>query len=403
MRSHHDPKNGRRGRPPFWPAARRRRRKYAWPALVALTLIAAFGLAPAAGAASSWSWPTIPVPLPRLAQPWWSYLPGLGGTTTPTTPTGGTTGGTGSSTPSTPSKLSGTPFAGTYTNSAGSLVYQGYVPSTYKSGTAVPLVVALHGCTETADQFRQLTRWDELAEAKGFIVVFPQQSKDNNSMNCWNFFQTAHMSRGAGEPSLIAGLTTWVQQHYTVDAHRTYVTGLSAGGAMSSVMAATYPDLYAAAGIGSGCEYAATAACAGYKSADPVTAGQQAYKAMGQYARPMPVILFEGDKDTTVPPVNAQQIVQQWQVTDDLADDGAGNGSIPVQATSVTQGSVPGGHTYSVTQYSDGSHKELLESWLVNGMGHAWSGGCSCQQYADPAGPDETGAMYAFFMAHPKP
>jgi poly(hydroxyalkanoate) depolymerase family esterase len=268
----------------------------------------------------------------------------------------------------------------------------------------VPLVVSLHGCTQTADVFRQLTRWDALAEAKGFIVVFPEQSKGNNNMNCWNFFQQGHMQRDKGEPSLIAGITQWVQQHYTVDSHRIYVNGLSAGGAMSSVMAATYPDLYAAAGVGSGCEYAATAACAGYKSADPVQAGQQAFQAMGQHARRMPVILFEGDQDTTVPPVNAQQLVQQWQLTDDMADDGVKNGSIPVQPTGVTHGTSPGGQAYTVTSYSDApGGKELLQSWLVSGMGHAWSGGCSCEQYSDPAGPDETGAMYAFFMAHPMP
>jgi poly(hydroxyalkanoate) depolymerase family esterase len=361
-------------------------------------LLAAFGLAPSTAGAASW--PTIPIPIPSLARPWWSYLPGFGGATTPALPPSGT-----GSTPAsgTTSPLPGKQFSGTFTNAAGSLDYLGYVPSTYQPGTAMPLVVALHGCTESADEFRQLTRWDALAQAKGFIVVFPQQSSNANSMKCWNFFQSADMSRGAGEPAVVAGITRWVQQHYTVDAHRTYVSGLSAGGAMSSVMAATYPDLYAAAGIGSGCEYAATAACAGYKSADPVTAGQQAYKAMGSHARPMPVILFEGDQDTTVPPVNAQQIVQQWQVTDDLADDGGQNGSVPVQATGVTRGSVPGGHSYTVTSYSDGHAKELLQSWLVNGMGHAWSGGCSCARYADPAGPDETGAMYAFFMAHPMP
>ncbi|MDX6584594.1 MAG: hypothetical protein QOI10_3778, partial [Solirubrobacterales bacterium] len=265
------------------------------------------------------------------------------------------------------------------------------------------LVVSLHGCTESADQFRQLTRWDSLAEAKNFIVVFPQQSANNNQLKCWNFFQTASMQRDAGEPSLIAGVTRWVQSHYTVDARRTFVNGLSAGGAMSSVMAATYPDLYAAAGIGSGCEYAATAACAGYKSSDPVQAGKQAYAAMGSHARAMPVILFEGDKDTTVPPVNAQQLVQQWQMTDDLADDAAANGSIPVQPTSVAPGQVPNGHAYTVTTYSDGHSSELIQSWLVAGMSHAWSGGCSCAQYSDPAGPDETAAMYAFFVNHPMP
>jgi poly(hydroxyalkanoate) depolymerase family esterase len=267
----------------------------------------------------------------------------------------------------------------------------------------VPLVVSLHGCTETADTFRQLTRWDQLAEIKGFIVVFPQQSKDNNNMQCWNFFQSADMKRDAGEPSLIAGITRLVQQQYSVDTRRTYVDGLSAGGAMSSVMAATYPDLYAAAGIGSGCEYAATAACAGYQGVDPVQAGQQAYAAMGSHARVMPVAVFQGDKDTTVPPVNAQQIIQQWQVTDDLADDGAADRSVPVRATNVASGQVANGHSYTVTTYADGQNKELLQSWLVNGMSHAWSGGCSCAQYADPAGPDETAAMYAFFVNHPLP
>jgi poly(hydroxyalkanoate) depolymerase family esterase len=332
---------------------------------------------------------------------WWSYLPpgARGSTSLPVS--------SGSSSPSSASPrssaLPGKSFSGTFTDAAGPLEYQGYVPSTYKSGTAVPLVVALHGCTESADQFRQLTGWDRLAEAKGFIVVFPQQSPNNNKTKCWNFFQTAHMKRDGGEPSLIADITRWVQKQYTVDPRRTFVNGLSAGGAMSSVMAATYPDLYAAAGIGSGCEYAATAACAGYKSSDPVQAGKQAFDAMGSHARPMPVILFEGDKDTTVPPVNAQQLVQQWQFTDDLADDAAANGSIPVQPTSVVQGQVPNGHAYTVTTYSDGHHAELLQSWLVAGMGHAWSGGCSCAQYADPAGPDETAAMYAFFMNHPLP
>ncbi|MEA2306499.1 MAG: hypothetical protein QOH43_3779 [Solirubrobacteraceae bacterium] len=390
-------------------ARRARRLRHIRPALACVVGLLTFGVAAATAGAATW--PTVQLSTASTTKPWWCSLPGTGSvpacaTTPVSTGGGGTTGTGGGTTPGTGTsgtpKQAGAAFSGTFTNTSGSLAYQGYVPSTYKSGTAMPLVVALHGCTESADQFRQLTRWDQVAEAKGFIVVFPEQSANNNQTKCWNFFQAAHMSRGSGEPSLIAGITQWVQQHYTVDARRTYVNGLSAGGAMSSVMAATYPDLYAAAGIGSGCEYAATAACAGYKSADPVQAGNAAFKAMGTHARPMPVILFEGDKDTTVPPVNAQQLVQQWQVTDDLADDNSANNSIPVAPTGVTNGSVPGGHTYTVTSYSNG-HSELMQSWLVAGMGHAWSGGCSCEQYADPAGPDESTAMYTFFMAHPMP
>jgi poly(hydroxyalkanoate) depolymerase family esterase len=391
-------------------------------ASVCILACAAFGMLAGAANAASGSSPSWTRYLPGGGLSWTQYLPGghflpswskyLSARGFSWTGSKGSTGSTGSSgssgasssAPSTPtSSLPGKPFSGTYTGAGASMDYLGYVPSTYQAGTAVPLVVSLHGCTQTADVFRQLTRWDQLAEAKHFIVVFPQQSSANNQYSCWNFFQDANMKRGAGEPSHIAGLVQWVQQHYNIDSHRIYIDGLSAGGAMSSVLAATYPDLFAAAGIGEGCEYASGAACAGYQGADPKQAGQQAYAAMGSHARPMPVILFEGDQDTTVPPANAQQIIQQWQVTDDLADDGLANGSIPVQPTSTTNGQVANGHSYTVTSYSNGHKAELIQYWLVHGMAHAWSGGCSCEQYSDPAGPDETGAMYSFFMNHPMP
>jgi poly(hydroxyalkanoate) depolymerase family esterase len=297
----------------------------------------------------------------------------------------------------------GTLTSGDYSGTAGTQHYELYVPSTYKAGTPMPLVVALHGCTQTADSFRVLTRWDTVAEAKGFIVVFPQQDPGSNNMSCWNFFQDKSMHRSAGEPAKIAAVTNYVEQNYAVDPHRVYASGLSAGGAMASVMAATYPDMFAAIGIGSGCEYAATATCAGYKSADPVQAGQQAYKEMGSNARPMPFIAFEGDADTTVPPVNADQLVQQWLTTDDLADDGALNGSVPTVPWKTTQGQVPGGESYTINTYADGSNAELAQYWTVHGMKHAWSGGNPAESYADPSGPDETAAMYAFFASHPAP
>jgi poly(hydroxyalkanoate) depolymerase family esterase len=297
----------------------------------------------------------------------------------------------------------GATFSGNYTGSAGTRAYTGYVPSTYVAGTAVPLVVVLHGCTQTAEVMRQLTRFDQLAETKGFIAVYPEQSSSANSLSCWNFFQDAHIHRGAGEPALIAGITNLMQQRYTVDPHRIYVAGLSAGGGMASVMGATYPDVFAAVGVGSGCEYAATATCAGYQSADPAQAAKAAYAEMGSRARPIPVIAFQGDKDTTVPPVNADQLISQWQQTADLADDAAANGSVPAKAAKTEQGQVAGGRSYTVRSYSDSKGGELMQYWLVQGMGHAWSGGCSCQSYSDPQGPDATAAMYAFFAAHPLP
>jgi poly(hydroxyalkanoate) depolymerase family esterase len=347
---------------------------------------------------SSW-WSKLPG---RLGQVGWK-LPGTGqpqppkppagggGTTTP--PSGGSGGATGT----------GASFSGNYTSSAGSRAYRGYVPSTYEKGKAMPLVVVLHGCTQSADVIRQLTRFDQLAEAKGFIAVFPEQPSSANQQSCWNFFQDAHTHRGSGEPAMIAGITDWVKQHYTVDPAKTYVAGLSAGGAMASVMGATYPDVFAAIGVGSGCEYGATAACAGYQSTDPAKAAQAAYAAMGSYARPMPVIAFQGDKDTTVPPVNGDQLVEQWRLTADLADDATANGSFASSPATTTEGQVPNGRSYTIRDYNDSSGKQFVEYWTVHGMPHAWSGGCSCQKYSDPTGPDETAAMYAFFMSHPMP
>jgi poly(hydroxyalkanoate) depolymerase family esterase len=295
----------------------------------------------------------------------------------------------------------GTLSSGTYSGPEGSQKYELYIPSSYRAGTAVPLVVALHGCTQSADQFRLLTRWDVQAEAHGFIVVFPQQDSSANNFTCWNFFQDGSMHRSAGDPARIAAVTSLIENSYNVDPHRVYATGLSAGGAMASVLGATYPDYFAALGIASGCEYAATAACAGYKSADPTVAGRQAYKEMGPRARPMPFIAFQGDADTTVPPANADQLVQQWLLTNDLADDGAANGSVPTKPAKTTASFAQAGRYATVRTYVDSRKAELGAYWLVHGMKHAWSGGNSSQQFSDSSGPDATAAMYAFFGRHP--
>ena len=170
--------------------------------------------------------------------------------------------------------------------------------------------------------------------------------------------------------------------------------------------AATLPELQPGSrpiGVGSGCEYAATATCAGYKSADPAQAAKAAYAEMGSRARPIPVIAFQGDKDTTIPPVNADQLISQWRQTADLADDARANGSVPATAIKTEQGKVAGGRTYTVRSYADARGGELMQYWLVQGMGHSWSGGCSCQPFSDPQGPDETAAMFAFFAEHPLP
>jgi poly(hydroxyalkanoate) depolymerase family esterase len=285
----------------------------------------------------------------------------------------------------------GTHFSGSYTNSAGARSFMGYVPSGYHRGTPVPLVVALHGCTETDDVFRQLSGLDSLAEAKHFIVVYPQQDRHANPMSCWNWFINQNMQRGSGEPAIIAGLTQWVQTHYSIDPDRTFLLGFSAGGAMADVMGATYPDLYAAIGIGSGIQYGGID-----PTVSPTQAGHKAFAAMGSYARVVPVEIFQGGQDDIVPPSSATKLVGQWETTDNLA----AAGTVPSSPTETRSQQSLGGKTYTVAHYANAHGQDVIQSWMVPSMKHAWSGGCSCQQYSDPAGPDESSAMYDFFLKH---
>lgn len=300
------------------------------------------------------------------------------------------------------SGLPGTYFSGTYTNAWGTRRFEGYVPSTYRKGTAVPLVVYLHGCLQTADSAAAGTRFNQQAEARRFIVVYPEQSALANATRCWNWFATAQQVRGGPEPSIIAGITSWVQSRYSVDSRRIYVSGASAGGAMSVIMGATYPDKYAAIGVVAGCEYGGYP-CGSSGGPDPVGQGAAAYSAMGSYARSVPVIVFQGDQDTTVPPINAEQVIQQWISTNDRADDGSYNGSVPTTRTSTSSGQVPGGRSYEIDFYRAADGSNLLQRYLVHGMGHAYPGGSSEGSYTDPLGPDATTISTDFFLAHPKP
>ena len=292
--------------------------------------------------------------------------------------------------------------SGSFTNGAGTLNYELYVPTTYKAGTAMPVVVALHGCTMTADSMRQLTGWDSLGQSKGFIVLFPQQLSSRNFLSCWNWFVPGDMQRGSGEPAIIDGMVNAVERTYSVDSHRVYVAGFSAGGAMANVMGATYPDVFAAVGSGSGCEYNGLP-CLGIGGPSPSQTGQEAYQAMGSHARVMPAIVFQGQQDNIVAPANGPQIVQEWQVTDNYVLSGSANGPIPTNPTNQSFGGWnSGGSMYTSSSYGDSSNSDLIEFWSIQGMSHAWSGGNASQLYSYPSGPSETDAMYSFFTSHPR-
>jgi poly(hydroxyalkanoate) depolymerase family esterase len=277
---------------------------------------------------------------------------------------------------------------GAFTNAAGTRTYKLYIPTSY-DGQAMPLVVMLHGCTQSSVDFANGTRMNELAEKDGFFVVYPEQLQSANNSKCWNWFQPNHQRRDAGEPSLIAGITQKIMTTYNIDRSRVYIGGMSSGGAMSAIMAATYPDIYAAVGVHSGLAYGA---------AHDLPSGFAAMKKGAarhkqRLTRAVPLILFHGDRDTTVSKVNADHIRDQWL-------QGAGNnGGSPAEAR-IDRGNVAGGHAYTRSTHYDKDGRAILDEWIVHHAGHAWSGGSSRGSYTDPKGPDASAEMARFFSKH---
>jgi poly(hydroxyalkanoate) depolymerase family esterase len=274
-----------------------------------------------------------------------------------------------------------------YTNAAGTRAYRVYVPTGHDRHEPRPLVVMLHGGTQDSTSFAAATAMNELAERQTFLVAYPEQPQSANPGRYWNWFVPEHQRRDAGEPSLVAGITHQVVDRYQLDAERVYVAGFSAGGAMAAVMAAVYPDVFAAVGVHSGLAYGV--------AADMTSA----FAAMSQGpSRParyptsaVPLIVFHGDRDTTVAPTNAEFLIRQA-----LATGASSAPAGPIRAQ------VPGGHGYTRTCYQDPTGATVAELWTIHGGGHHWFGGAPNGSYTDPRGPDASGEFVRFFQEHPR-
>lgn len=275
--------------------------------------------------------------------------------------------------------------ARTFTGHAGTRPYKLYIPDNCPDAPR-PLIVMLHGCTQSADDFAAGTRMNVAAKAHGCLVAYPDQTRQANSQKCWNWFNPKDQQRDAGEPSLIAGITRDVIRGFPIDPARVFIAGMSAGGAAAAIMGDAYPDLYAAIGVHSGL---ACGAARDMQSAFAVMHRGGSGTDASANRRIVPTIVFHGDQDTTVNPLNGEAVVAR-----------AVNGiSFRKRQES---GRVPGGHAYQRTLYLDADGRTLVEQWVVRNAGHAWFGGSPAGSYTDPMGPDATAEMMRFFLQHPR-
>jgi len=279
----------------------------------------------------------------------------------------------------------------TYSNPAGTRKYKLYIPSRYQ-GQALPLIVLLHGCTQSPDDFAAGTRMNLIAEEQSCLVVYPAQPSDANPAKCWNWFRPTDQRRGQGEPSLVAGITRQVMREYLVDPQRVYIGGLSAGAAAAAVMGATYPDLYAAIGVHSGLACGAAndlpSAFVAMRQGDLADVlGSGDISPVLRNGQAVPTIVFHGDRDTTVHPRNGDHVIALSRRTTN-------------SRKTVQRGRVPGGHDYTRTIHTDPSGRAVFEHWEIHGAAHAWSGGSPAGSFTDPRGPDATREMLRFFLEH---
>ncbi len=258
---------------------------------------------------------------------------------------------------------------------AGVRTYKLYVPK-YTPVERRPLLVMLHGCKQNPSDFAIGTGMNALAEVHGMLVAYPAQTKTYNPSGCWNWFNPGHQHRGIGEPAIIAGLTSEIINNWNIDVKRVFVAGLSAGGAMAVVMGETYPELYSGVGVHSGLPY---------KSASDVVSAFAAMRGELQITAKlgsMRTIVFHGDADTTVVPLNASAIINGKSFSSEQTHRGVSNS----------------GRRYTRQVFEDKKGTLVAESWLIQGVGHAWAGGNPRGSFTDEAGPNASKEMLRFFL-----
>jgi poly(hydroxyalkanoate) depolymerase family esterase len=304
--------------------------------------------------------------------------------------------------PSTANGQTGRWIEGTFTSPMGTRRYQLYVPGGYDPARRHMLVVMLHGCTQDAADFARGTRIAEHAERGRFLALLPEQPETAHPKKCWNWYEPANQSRGAGEPAMLDGIISQVMRDRAVDSTRVHLAGISAGAAMASLLAVAYPERFASIALHSGMAWRPATdvmtalAVMGRGAADADTLGGAALAAMGDRARVVPALVVHGSKDVVLNPLNGKQTTRQWIITNTRAPRGG-----PLTA-SVTAGTTNGYH-WTRACHRSGAGACVVEEWIVDELGHAWSGGSAAGTFTDEHGPDLTAEMLRFFGEHPLP
>ena len=250
------------------------------------------------------------------------------------------------------------------------------------ASTPPPLLVMLHGCGQTPDDFAKGTRMNLLARELGLIVVYPAQSMDAHPNRCWDWFHRDNQTRDAGEPAIIASLTRKILAMHGADPARVYIAGLSAGASMALIVAQEYPDLFAAVGVHSGMPAGSA------RDQTSALIAMQRGGPGGRLQHPVPTIIFHGSHDRVVNPRNGRLVAIRARE--------------PYHGLRSTEaaGQVQYGRSYRKTVYRIGSGRPLVEHWSITASGHAWSGGSPRGRFTDQKGPDASREMVRFFLRH---
>jgi poly(hydroxyalkanoate) depolymerase family esterase len=242
----------------------------------------------------------------------------------------------------------------------GDLSMWSFVPAGLQQ--TAPLVVVLHGCGQTAAGYDQGAGWSTLAERYGFALLMPEQRRTNNAHGCFNWFNPEDTARDDGEACSIRRMIARMVRDHGIDKHRIFVTGLSAGGAMTSVMLATYPEVFAAGAVIAGLPYGVASnvreALNGMLQSNSRTAGElgDLVRSASTHTGPWPKLsVWHGSADRTVNPANANEIVKQWLDVHRLPEAPMYEGMVD-------------GHPHQVWWNADG--ETIVESYTITDMAH---------------------------------